>query len=646
MTLRCYSAFAKTSLALLVVFSFCSENQLRAQEPQIVSLFPLGGQQGTTFQVKIRGKSLEGAYGVWFDCDRLKAEVEKVEEIDLEEKEEGKPKKGFQVSLKVTMEPGVKIGAHLLRLVTPQGVSGPLTILASSQPNVLESEAPHHAAGQAQPLNFPVVVNGKTSMRGELDYYALNVAIGQELRFEVLTGSGLLEGTQGVYGEPELILYEFSGSWFDPHRIRRLEVKDESIGFKSLPKRIQIFMPRLTHHFNKEGRYLAVVGALEGRGGPDYSYQLRIVPAKPDSFLGKGEWFRLALAHPRDTLNWQEREFNRRIESDRLQQLRSRTVLIHKNDESKSSKLDTTNLPDKALPSVVEPAGMDLSASATVLTSVLEEEPNDSPRQALPISIPSIVEGTIGRPGDVDYFKFHVKSGQKLAFEIETGLFSQYFSPRLGVWDGNGQEVLTNIYRRVGGDGDDWIKTVEPKTVYAFDKDGEYYLQIRDLTTRRGTSDFRYRILIRPQIPHVGEIAVREDRINLVPGEAKKITVVTQQEEGFDGDIAISVENLSPGVQAYPAAAVDEKFFSEFDEPYEERGQINKERFRPQRLTTAIVLLAAADASATLTPRLIQLVVRPVVQGKPGLPLIVHETALMVLKRPGGEQAVKQDASK
>ena len=35
-------------------------------EPEILSIFPLGGRQGSSFQVEIRGQALAGARGVWF----------------------------------------------------------------------------------------------------------------------------------------------------------------------------------------------------------------------------------------------------------------------------------------------------------------------------------------------------------------------------------------------------------------------------------------------------------------------------------------------------------------------------------------------------------------------------------------------------
>ena len=115
---------------------------------------------------------------------------------------------------------------------------------------------------------------------------------------------------------------------------------------------------------------------------------------------------------------------------------------------------------------------------------------------------------------------------------------------------------MSNIYREVAGVGDDWIKSIKAKTVYTFEQAGEYFLQIRDLTTRRAAQHFRYRVLVRPQVPHLGEVAVKMGRgevvenINLRSGETRKLSVVTEPEEGFDGDIALTLENLPAGVQA------------------------------------------------------------------------------------------------
>ncbi len=203
-----------------------------------------------------------------------------------------------------------------------------------------------------------------------------------------------IEGT-----ETEPVLYKVTGSWFDPNRASRLLFDVDS-------------RPQLTFRFAEEGRYLLKVG---GGGGPDSSYRLRIAPVeeKTPSRLTAGQW--------------RERGFSRKIETDWLEQLRSRT--ISRPTDGVSDRED----------------GEDRSAT---LTTVKEQEPNETREQALEISIPTVFEGAVERPGEIDTFRFKLAGEQALAFEIETpDVVPQRFSPRLAVLDAEGREVLTNIYK-------------------------------------------------------------------------------------------------------------------------------------------------------------------------------------------------------
>ena len=149
-------------------------------------------------------------------------------------------------------------------------------------------------------------------------------------------------------------------------------------------------------------------------------------------------------------------------------------------------------------------------------------------------------------------------------------------------------------------------------------------MKIRDLSSRHGDPNFRYRILIRPQVPHVGEIEIKEDCINLVAGEAKKLTIITGREEGFGGEIAVTVEDLPQGVQAFPAAEVESG-----GPP---REAIHPERFLPKTQKVTVVLRAIEGAPPTPMPGLAKVKVWPIVEGKPGAPVCVREIPLMVVQ--------------
>ncbi|MDE2964186.1 MAG: hypothetical protein OXU26_09750 [Acidobacteriota bacterium] len=646
--------------AFLVVSLFlaASGNPVSAAEkadPKVNSLFPLGGQPGTSFEVRIRGENLGSVYGVWFDCDAIEAEVRKiektVEEVDVVQQAgtTAKDTKEFHhVVLKLDVDHKAAVGAHTFRLVSRQGLSSPLALLVNPEPQIQESGQSINSPQSAQPITFPVVVNGRLGHPGELDYYAFEVGEGQHLRFEVITSTF---AAATVAGDPQLILYEPTGSWFDPQRIQRLEVRDETgPGPGNHQWVTSHFLPRLIRRFDRKGRYLAEVGTLEGQGGPDFSYQLRVIPTPARDSGANHRRFPGDPAHGSSPLVWQERDFSRRIDRDHLTRLWSRAIRIPEPGQEGKTAAGSKDVarPEKSNRSPLAET-IDPSNRLRLPSPTREEEPNDWASRAAELSIPVTVEGAIQHPGDVDIFRFKAGSGQALAFEIETpDTVPPFFNPHLIVVDDTGTELVSNIYREVAGVGDDWIKSIKAKTVYTFEQAGEYFLQIRDLTTRRAAPHFRYRVLVRPQVPHIGEVAVKMgrgevvDHINLRSGESRKLTVVTEPEEGFDGEIALTLENLPTGVQALAAATTTAN--PRLLETGNGRGAMHKERFFPPRHLATMVLVAGRDSPATPMPQRIRLTARPIVDGKVGKALAVQEILLMIC-RPETEQVTMADTN-
>ena len=48
-----------------------------------------------------------------------------------------------------------------------------------------------------------------------------------------------------------------------------------------------------------------------------------------------------------------------------------------------------------------------------------EHEPNDSPRTGQRVKLPATIDGSIGRAGDVDYYRFEAKAGQEVGVRIQ-----------------------------------------------------------------------------------------------------------------------------------------------------------------------------------------------------------------------------------
>ncbi len=622
---------------LLAPGSLSAEEAPEKKNPRLNSMAPLGGHSGSSLDFRLRGEDLRGIRAVWFDCDRLTAEVKQVKEIVLEKtKYSAKLQSpGQEVLIRATIADDAAVGAHSMRLLTEWGLSSPLTLLVSDREVVGEQSVPHHKPASAQPLDLPANLNGKIGQKGEVDYYAFNALENQELRFEVLVAGGLLAGSPIHFRDPELILYQPFTGWFESNA-RRLETRVESTALP-LPSEGEISRPRLRHRFSKEGRYLVAVGSLSQKGGDGHTYQLRITPVTSKLQKPQGGWTYFKPAHAARFHDWQERGFTREIHSDRWQQLWSRAAGRPSGSPETAQSGKESGQPGRS------PANPGFQGpSLAGFPVVFEKEPDEIVELAAAISLPVIVQGKVDAPGDVDHFRFAAKAGQKVAFEIRSGdRMAPGFSLWLEVLDSAGQTVCTNVYRTVQSNSAYWLKYLRSKTIFSFEEGGEYTLRLRDLTSRRGGAGFAYRVLVRPQVPHVGVVTLAgEDHINLIPGEARQLKVTIEREEGFDHLVALHFENLPPAVQVLPTVAQDKKS----GQAKGPRGEVHRDRFFPQTQEVSLTLLADGSTPSRVLPQLVRLTARAVADGRAGRPFPVRDLYLTVVN-PASPKVVSQLAS-
>jgi hypothetical protein len=179
------------------------------------------------------------------------------------------------------------------------------------------------------------------------------------------------------------------------------------------------------------------------------------------------------------------------------------------------------------------------------------------------------------------------------------------------------------VHSTVNTCGDLILKQVMPKTIYPFPREGEYIMEIRDITHLYGDETFAYRVLLRQQVPHMGDIRVSEEQINLMPGEATKVSVDTDQEEGFDGQIALTVEGLPEGVHAVTATELQPKA-----PPAYNQGKV--ERFVPESQKATFLFVTDRAAAPTSKPVEASIVAQPVIKGKLGHPVVVKKILFTV----------------
>ena len=632
---------------LLPGYGFAQAEIEEDSGPLLFSVFPLTGQQGSTVNAELRGVRLDGTYGVWFDRSGFKGRVLNVEEIKDSVKPRFNPLEKLKISgpfyrvfIEIQIEPTTRVGVYPLRLVSYRGLSNPIGFPVVDSPVILETLEPHQTIEQSQAVAVPGLINGKIAVPAEIDFYSFQARKGQEFRFQTVEGKKFGGGASAGKFAPELVLSRAGGSWFDPHRLTRI-LSEEERNSDLMPMDLA-----RTYKFLEDGIYFLQVSGLFGQGCPDCTYQVRVFSSeKPSSLYTQGNPTRS---------EWSERNLTRNLGDNWISQLDSRSV---KGAEVRTPAPLASSAQGNNAGSTGDPEPKQTHNVSTPLSAAVVQEAPDHPGPVKSLSLPAVIEGAIEHPGDLDSFRFKVNPGQKLAFEVETpDAQPPYFNPRLGVVDNQNKELFSNVERRLSmfnnnADPQVYLKAVESKATYTFDNGGEYVLQVRDITSRYGNSSYRYRILVRPEIPHVGEIIVTSPpnadaanadvvkgieitRINLAKGMAKKLILVASFEEGFAGDLSFAFTGLPEGVQASPAV-----------QSTEERAPLevtqNPDIIAPKQKKTAIILLASSNAPLTSEPRIVQLHCQAIVNGQLGPNLLVREIPLMVIEDPTKKEGEK-----
>ena len=315
------------------------------------------------------------------------------------------------------------------------------------------------------------------------------------------------------------------------------------------------------------------------KAGPDYSYELKIAPgALPQDQA------------PRRGGGWDERDWTRRLDAARLSQL-----------EKRGGK-------DRPQPSI--------------------ETYRAGPEPVI-FKIPGTLEGALAQPGETHRARFHLDKPADIAIEIETPAAAPpYFNPIFRLLNNAGEEVASNIFAGKGACTGAMTKSMQSKTILPLRDTGDYTLEIRDATADLAGADFQYRVQVRPQVPHVGQVKVDADAMNLAQGEAKMIRVAFDREEDYRGAVTVAAESL-------PARCLrrSRRRFR--------TGQGSAARHWQARTLHAAYRPRSGGAhrrrrrcQSPREPQDVRLVVRPLVDGKPGEVLWSKTIPMMVLAKP------------
>ncbi len=183
------------------------------------------------------------------------------------------------------------------------------------------------------------------------------------------------------------------------------------------------------------------------------------------------------------------------------------------------------------------------------LPEVFDKEPNNDPAHAQKVELPVIVNGRIDRPGDWDVFQFAGRAGQAIVAEVLARRLDSPLDSILKLTDSRGRLLAVNDDHEdpEAGvnthDADSYLLAILPA-------DGTYYIHLGD-TARQGGPEYGYRLRISEPRPDFSLFVVPSSL--MIRGKSSAvINVQAIRKEGFTGSIQVRLADPPAGFSSSP----------------------------------------------------------------------------------------------
>jgi hypothetical protein len=176
-----------------------------------------------------------------------------------------------------------------------------------------------------------------------------------------------------------------------------------------------------------------------------------------------------------------------------------------------------------------------------------EKEPNNTAKQAQQVTLPIIVNGRINQPGDRDVFRFTGRAGEPLVAEVYARRLDSPLDSVLTLTDATGKLLAWNDDHEDLGSG---VNTHDADSylLATLPADGAYYLHLGD-TACAGGEEYAYRLRISDAQPDFA-LRVVPSSISLRSKASAQLSVYAIRKDGFTGDIKLKLKDPFPGFSA------------------------------------------------------------------------------------------------
>lgn len=473
-----------------------------AASPNLGTILPRGGQRGTDVEINFQGERLDDAVDIFFHDTGITMKSLTIESA-------------ASVKAVVTIDPACRLGTQLVRLRTKSGISNGVLFSVGALPQFEEVE-PNTKPEEAQPFELNHTVGGVIDSE-DVDYYAVNLAVGQRLAVEL---EGLRLGQMlyvGMPFDPKLRL-------FGPAGHERVAA-DDTAAFQQDPGFVYVAQ--------EEGRHLIAVSDASYGGNGNARYRLHA-----------GSFPRPMLVSP--------------LGGSPAQQL-TVTWLGDPGMSGVPGILPTVE--PVIVPAVdgIDPAAIVFPRGGSRLTMVSTDQgaaptPFLLRRVELPITTevepnngldtptlgpsPGAFEGVLSTAGDEDFFAFEGAPHGAYDIRVWARELGSPLDSVLAVW---------NPAAAVLGENDDTFGA-DARLRITVDADGRYTMRVRDQLANGGDT-YAYRIEAVPVEPTM-KMSVLDNRPSLLTLHqgACGYLLASAAREDFDGPVRLWLEGVPQGV--------------------------------------------------------------------------------------------------
>lgn len=517
--------------------------------PRLSVLTPTGGKVGTTFEVAFAGAEVEEPTALIFSHPGIKgtAIIPPLPPVDPKAKDPKKaPVQPPITKFSVAIAADVPLGFYDVRLVNKHGVSNPRRFVVGNLTEVAEKE-PNNDVEQAQKVEIGSTITGNISAGTDVDYFSFPGKKGQRVLIQCLTA------TLDSRLDAEIAVKGPRGNDLGYHR--------------PMPQRdslVDVTLP-------EDGDYLIRLNRFTygNVGGVEYFYRLNIttapyIEAVFPSMVEPGKTAQITLygrnlpggkADPASVLNGQV--------------LEKLTVSVTAPADGSGLKYSGLLLPlmgavDGFEYRLASPAGVSNPVLLTYAKApvVIENDDNDTPGKAQAVPIPCEIAGRIDKKGDRDWYIFDAKKGDVLMIDVLSHRLGaptdMYFILRNPATK---QDITTQDDSNPADNiGFRFMTSNRDPAPYRFvvPADGKYQLMLASHTGDNFADPTHvYRVRITKELPDFRLFVMpaddtRPEACRLGQGGTHHYTVYAQREDGFKGDILLTMEGLPAGVTCPP----------------------------------------------------------------------------------------------